>query len=208
MPTKAIRLLVMLTVSLTPGFALAQGNGIADVVQRLRSSDPAVQLQALGDARRLGAGSGRGAAGAELIAALVEVLEGRQYFHRMFAAQAIRAIQPPASEVTSALARAARDAGGPSDNQEWVADARLEAIETLRAVRADRGTLLDVITEALSDPSIRVRGGACMLAANVRPDAPEMLPRLRELAASDPSDQVRMQAEFAAKAMEKSLGAR
>jgi hypothetical protein len=205
---KAVRLLVTSVVLALSGNALAQSNSVSDLVQRLRSSDTMVQQQALGDARRLGAGSGRGAAGAELVAALIEVLEGRHYLHRMFAAQAISAIQPAASEVTSALARAARDAGEPSDNQEWVVDARLGAIGALSGVRADRGTLLDVITEALSDPNPRIRGGVCMIAANVRPDAPEMLPRLKELAASDPSDQVRMQAEAAAKSMEKSLGAR
>jgi len=186
----------------------AQAAGITDVVQRLSSSDPAVQRQALFDARRLGAGAARGATGADLVAALIEVLEGPDYLHRMFAAQAIGFIQPAASEVTSALSRVARDAGQPSDDQESVSSARLAAIDALREVRADRGTLLDVITEALSDPSIRVRGGVCMIAANVRPDAPEILPRLKEVAASDPSDQVRMQAEAAAKSMEKSLGAR
>jgi len=204
----ALRQLMVSVAFVIPALAHAQSTGIADVVQRLRSSDTMVQQQALGDARRLGAGSGRGAAGAELVAALIEVLEGRHYLHRMFAAQAIRAIQPAASEVTSALVRAARDAGEPSDNQEWVVDARLGAIGALSVVRADRGTLLEVITEALSDSNPRIRGGVCMIAANVRPDAPEMLPRLKELAASDPSDQVRMQAEAAVKSMEKSLGAR
>ncbi|MGE0452623.1 MAG: HEAT repeat domain-containing protein [Vicinamibacteria bacterium] len=203
-----LRQLMVSVAFVIPALAQAQGAGIADVVQRLRSGDPAVQRSALFDARRLGAGAGRGATGADLVGALIEVLDGPDYLHRMFAAQAIGFIRPAASEVTSALVRVARDAGQPSDDQESVSSARLAAIDALREVRADRGTLLDVIAEALSDHNPRVRGGACMLAANVRPDAPEMLPRLKELAASDPSDQVRLAAETAASAMEKSLGAR
>ncbi|MGE0452524.1 MAG: HEAT repeat domain-containing protein [Vicinamibacteria bacterium] len=200
------RRFVILVLSVLSVSAQAQSGGLGELVQRLRSSDQAVQRQGLMEAVRLPAGSGRGALGVELVAALVEILESPNYLHRMFAARAIDSVQADAGAVSSALARLARDAGQPGDDQRELGDARLAAFEALRVVRADRRLLLDLVTEALSDPNPWVRGGVCMIGANLRPEAPELLPRLRELAASDPDSNVRSQADFAAKLMEKSQG--